>query len=288
MLTNIQEIEESGIIYYVIPENYSLFKATKTYDIASGGLYLDPEGFYFFGVKDETPEYIESYEKEYGIIFEFTTTRPYKLLALDTKETQTKLYEDAPREIQFILEKNYGYINGLRDSESNNDRKLSEYICNQGYHGYAIKHMSTHLGGSFHPEFMFCDISGINYVKKITSDVRVNEILAERKEKEIAEQLKEERKNKRNKRNNQNYNMDETDDNNIEKRFKPKTLSFTNDDDDDEMEMENGGSKRRSYKRQKKTIKKIRNTIKKHVKKNIRKTIKTRKIRRKNNKSNCK
>ena len=278
MLENIEEITENGMVYYVIPENYSLFKATKTYDPMSGGLYLNPKKLYFFGVKDETPEYIESYEEEYGIIFEFITTRQYKLLALDKKETQTKLYDDAPRKIQLILEKNYGYTNGLRDSESNNDRELSEYVCDQLYQGYAIKHMSTHLGGSFHPEFMFCDISGINYVKKITSDVRVNEILAEKKEKEVAEQLKEQRKNKRN---NQNYNMDEDNDNNLEKRFKPKTLSFM-DDDDDEMEMEHGGSKRRSYKRQKKTIKKRRNTIKKRVKKNMRKT------RRKNNKSNRK
>jgi hypothetical protein len=272
MLENIQEIEESGIMYYVIPENYSLFKATKTYDPMSGGLYLNPKKFYFFGVKNETPEYIKSYEEEYGIIFEFTTTRPYKLLALDKKETQTKLYDDAPRKIQLILEKNYGYTNGLRDSESNNDRELSEYICRTGrYDGYAIKHMSTYLGGSFHPEFMFCDISGINYVKKITSDVRVNEILAEKKEKEVAEQLKEQRKNKRN---NQNYNYDADEvndyDNNQEKRFKPKALSFMDDDDD---EMETGGSKRRRYKRQKKTIKKRRNTIKKRGKKSVRKTI---------------
>jgi len=277
MLENIEEIEENGILYYVIPKDYPLFKATKQYDPASHGLHLDPKGFYFFGVKDETPEYIKSYEEEYGIIFEFITTRPYKLLALDKKETQKKLYENAPRKIQLILEKNYGYINGLRYSESNNDRELSEYICSTGsYDGYAIKHMPTSFEGSFHPEFMICDISGIDYVKKITLDARVNAILAEKKEKEIAEQLKEQRKNKRNQ--DYNYNANEADDydNNVEKRFKPKTLSFMDDDDD---EMETGGSKRRRYKRQKKTIKKRRNTIKKRGKKSVRKTI------RKNNKS---
>jgi hypothetical protein len=189
MLTNIEEITENGIVYYIIPNNYPLFKATKTYDVASGGLHLSPEGFYFFGVKDENPVYIESYEEEYGVIFEFVTTHPYKLLALDKKETQTKLYENAPIEIKQILEDNYGYINGLRYSDSNSDRKLSEYICRQGYQGYGIKHMQTSFEGSFHPEFMFCDINGIDYVKKVTSDQRVNEILQSEKEKKISNQL---------------------------------------------------------------------------------------------------
>jgi hypothetical protein len=198
MLENIQESNENGMLYYIIPQDYPLFKATKSYDTASGGLFLDPKGYYFFGVKDENPDYIESYEKEYGIIFEFITTRPYKLLALDKKETLDKLYQNAPEEIRNILDNNYGYTNGLRNSETTSDHVLSEYICRTGgYDGYAIKHMATDFDGSFHPEFMFCDISSINYVKKVTTDVRVNEILEREKEKTFSKKLKEERKNKR-------------------------------------------------------------------------------------------
>ena len=77
-----EEIQENGIYYYIIPKNYPLFKATNNYDINTGGLFLTPNRFYFFGAKDENPEYIESYEEIYGIIFEFVTTREYKLLAI--------------------------------------------------------------------------------------------------------------------------------------------------------------------------------------------------------------
>jgi hypothetical protein len=264
MLENIEEAEENGIWYYIIPRGYPLYKATKTYDPTSAGLHLDPNGYYFFGVKDDTPEYIESYEKEYGIIFEFVTTRRYKLLALDKKQTQENLYQNAPKEIKRILEENYGYINGLRNSETNNDHALSEYICRNGYQGYAIKHMPTIFNGSFHPEFMFCDITGINYVTKVTTDTRVNEILAREKEKNISNQLKEQRKNKKL---NQNYNhVMHDNDNNVDKHVKPKNLFMGN--DNDEMDIE-GGSKKCVHKRQKR-IRKIRKTMKK--KKSIRKT----------------
>jgi hypothetical protein len=264
MLTNIKEITENGMVYYVIPSNYPLFKATKTYDSASGGLHLDPEGYYFFGVKDETPGYIESYEKEYGIIFEFITTRPYKLLALDKKATQDKLYQNAPEEIKLILENNYGYTTGLRDSETTSDHELAKYICLTGYDGYAIKHMSTVFKGSFHPEFMFCDITGINYVKKVTTDKRVNEILQGEKEKSFSKKLKEDRKNKRDSQN--------AEDNNLEKRHKPTSL-FMDYEDEDEDEGKSGGTKRRSYKRRK--------TLKKGRKSNRKITRKTRKLKRK-------
>lgn len=262
MFENIQEIKENDMWYYLIPEKYPLFKATKTYDSTSGGLYLNPEGYYFFGVKDETPGYIESYEKEYGIIFEFVTTRPYKLLALDKKETQDKLYQNAPEEIKLILENNYGYTNGLRNSETTSDHKLSEYICKNdyGYDGYAIKYMQTDFKGSFHPEFMFCDISGINYVKKVTTDKRVNEILEGEKEKSFSKKLKEDRKNKR------NYQTSD-EDSNLEKRPKPKLLFMGDDEDEGEI----GGAKRCRYKRRK--TKRHRKTIKR-VQKPKRKTKK--------------
>jgi len=260
MLTNIEVMRENdGTIYYVIPSGYPLFKATKTYDPMQDGLSLNPDGFYFFGVKNENPSYIRSYEKEYGIVFEFITNRSYKLLALDKKETQTNLYKNAPREIQVILENNYGYINNLRNSETNNDHKLSEYICKLGYQGYAIQHMSTSFEGSFHPEFMFCDISGIRYVKRVTSDVRVKLILKEEQREKYSRELREQRKNKRDQyfSNENNYNNENNHNNLGEdegKDFKPKTLFME----------ELGGAKRKSYKRKKKNTRK--------TKKNIRKT----------------
>ena len=61
------EIQENGSYYYIIPEGHSLFKATKKYNKTDDGLFLDPAGLYFFGVKNEDPEYIYDYEEEYGI-----------------------------------------------------------------------------------------------------------------------------------------------------------------------------------------------------------------------------
>lgn len=251
----IKEIQENGIYYYIIPSGYPLFKATKNYDIASGGLFLDPNGIYFFGVKNDNPEYIESYEKEYGIIFEFIVDQPYKLLALDNKNTQTKIYESAPENIQIILERNYGYKNGLRNSDYEPDRILAEYICKEGYNGYAIKNMETDFGGSFHPEFMFCDIKGINYVKKVTSDERVNEILESEKQKATSRKLKDSRK--KNKRfyledydNEYRGDVNNYQDDHAETLFKPKSLVFE------------GGVKRNTMRKKRKSIKK-RKTMKK-------------------------
>ena len=54
--------------------------------------------------------------------------------------------------------------------------------------------MKTDLGGFFHPEFMFCDITGIRYVKKITSDTRIDEILEADRLKQLSKKMKDDRK----------------------------------------------------------------------------------------------
>ena len=263
----IQKIEENGIYYYIVPEGLPLFKATKKYDIRRKGLKLDPTGSYFFGVKNMDPEYIESYEEEYGIIFEFKTNREYKLLALDNKSTQKHIHEIASPEIQEILKKNYGYIDNVdspkRDSDPTKDAELSIFLCENGYDGYAIHNMKTDLiGGVFHDELMICKINdGIKYVGKITEDDRMYTILDNKKRDEIAEEMK----NKRT----QMKTMSLFDPN---EKFESKKNLFGDDDDEvlenDETEKKVnrtlffGGIKKRSYKKRtyknKKAIKKTR------------------------------
>jgi len=190
----IQKIEENGIYYYIVPSGFPLFKATKNEDDIVNNNGLDPTKFYFFGVKNMDPKYIKSYEKEYGIIFEFTTTREYKLLALDDKATQTKLYkmENITEDIKQILEENYGYENNERDSDNDKDRKLSEFLCSNNFDGYAIHNMKTQLGGTFHDELMICKMDGINTIGKlITSPERVEQILEDTKLKSYAPKKKE-------------------------------------------------------------------------------------------------
>jgi len=159
---------EDGMAYYIIRRGCLLFKATKKSDT----LVLRRGRLSFFGVHDMDPAYIESYENEYGIIFAFETTRPYKLLALDQPATQTTLYDRAPENIKRILRRNYGYtMSGRRDSALDSDMTLSQYLCDEGYEGYATSTMQTDTG-EFHPEFMICNVDGMRPLGRITNDPR--------------------------------------------------------------------------------------------------------------------
>jgi len=232
----IKKIEENDIYYYIVPSGFPLFKATKNEDDIVNNNGLDPTKFYFFGVKNMDPKYIKSYEKEYGIIFEFTTTREYKLLALDNKATQTELYkmENITEDIKQILEENYGYENNERDSVNDKDRKLSEFLCSNNFDGYAIHNMKTQLGGTFHDELMICKMDGINTIgKQITTPERVEQILEDTKLKSYAPPKKE----------------------------RPPSRFFNDDDNDNNVNRTLfGGIKKRSYKKRsskkRKTVKK--------------------------------
>jgi hypothetical protein len=188
------KVEENGLKYYIIGENVGLFKATTDYDKKSGALILRPGRFYFFGIKDMSPAYIKAYEKQYGIIFEFVTTRQYKLLALDDSETRQKLYEDVPKNIKQILRNNYGYSSGKRNSFNEPDGQLSEYLCSLGFEGYAIHNMATDFGGTFNSELMICNIDGIQYIGKVTDDENIDKILEKAKLDRFGKDMAESRK----------------------------------------------------------------------------------------------
>lgn len=187
------KVEENGLSYYVFPPNYPLFKAHKRLNKGST-ITFRPNRHYFFGLKNMDEEYINDYETEYGVIFEFKTTRTYRLLALDDKETQITLYNEAPANIKIILENNYGYKSGKRDSLSEPDRILTEYLCSINQEGYAIHNMSTYSGGIFHDELAICDASGIDYVTQVTPEYRAKSIIESGKLQELSNQMKESRK----------------------------------------------------------------------------------------------
>ena len=179
---------EDGYEYYTIPKGYPLYKASRNSKTSRD---FNPERFYFFGVKNENPEYIESFENEYGIIFEFKTGRPYKLLAMDKPTTRARLYDLAPPKIKTILDNNYGHRNGIRDSIGEKDSEFSKYICSKGFDGYAIHTMETPTGGRFHSEFMICNTTSMKMVKRVTTDKVANEILLNKKLKEYVPKKKE-------------------------------------------------------------------------------------------------
>jgi hypothetical protein len=176
-------IEENGLKFYQFPIGYPLFKASKYINPLKPGITLELNTPYFFGLKNMNDTYISSYEKEYGVIFEFKLLTPYKLLALDDPTTLAKLYETSPVNIQQILKSNYGFKSdflstnfGKRFSVENSDKELARYLCKIGFQGYAIYKMETDFGGTFHPELLICNCIGIKFVKQITSQQKMNQI----------------------------------------------------------------------------------------------------------------
>jgi hypothetical protein len=83
--------------------------------------------------------------------------------------------------------------------------------------------MKTDFGGTFHPEFMICNINGIKCITRITNDTNVDRLKKQETTK-ISEELRDKRKS--------------------EKRKNPSSLissgkNLFNDDDDDEYDKEN-------------------------------------------------
>lgn len=189
--------ESTGLGYYNFPTGYPLYKATRR--LEQGTLTLNPNQLYFFGPKNDDPEYIEGYEYEYGIIFEFVTANPCNLLAIDDEKTQKILYDEAPENIKAILKSNYGYNtkSGFRDSKGDSDNQLSQYLCEKGYQGYAANSMPTQTG-ELNPELMICNATKIvNFVAQVTNTNRVRAILEEGEARKRAEELRESRKKRR-------------------------------------------------------------------------------------------
>jgi hypothetical protein len=196
----ISTIIEDGLAYYIIPKGLRFFRAKKgsRYNITPdfSVLTLNPRAF--FGMYNTDRDYIESYEDKYGVIFAFETTRPYKLLALDHPTTKMALYNRVPPNIQDVLRINYGYtMSGKRNSQLNSDLVLSQYLCDNGYQGYATYFMETDTD-DFDPEFMICDVGGITSLGRITNDPRRIDIIVERgKADKIRAELEASRQEKR-------------------------------------------------------------------------------------------
>jgi hypothetical protein len=139
-------------------------------------------------------------EEEYGVTYEFVTEKDYKLLALDHKQTVSKLLSTITDvNIRNIIELHYGH-KSTRNSNLKDDLLITNYLCNKGYEGYATKEMVTDFGGKFHSEIMICNPNFVGLPKQVTVDEqKIQEIIADYKEKRIARRLKEERDEKRKK-----------------------------------------------------------------------------------------
>jgi hypothetical protein len=249
--TFLEQTIENGVAIYKIPTGFRLFKAFRMTREEEIQPFIIGQP-YFFGMKNMTPEYIESYEEEYGIIYEFETTRSYTLLALDNPLTQQTLFDSAPENIQTILKNNYGYFNKIRVSESESDRILSQYLCREGYDGYALHGMKTYGDGIFHDELMICKADSMKLVGLVTLPERKAILFQNNKSKEMSRQLRESRKKKR------EGVMDAPSPFTSPMPLPSKKLARSLFDDDDDNDFIRGGIKTR--KQRVKVLRKKRNT----------------------------
>lgn len=129
--------------------------------------------------------------KQYGIVSEFETNKPLRVVALD--DITTDFFNSAPTDVKKYLVSNYGYNTDdkLRNTNESGDFRVSQYICEQGYDGYAIDTMATDSEGTFHQEIVICNPSvNVNFVHEVMDEEHQREM----EEKEFEERLKPQRK----------------------------------------------------------------------------------------------
>lgn len=154
--------EINGINMYIIPSGTTLYRGDSSFTDSDHPDLL--KGDYKFFTPD--PEYAN----KYGIVFEFKTNKELQLIALD--DISKDFFVSAPEEIQDILEDNYGYTSHKRDSVEEKDKKMSQYICAQGYQGYAANTMeSIGFDDDLNAEVIICNAEQyLERIKRVTEE----------------------------------------------------------------------------------------------------------------------
>jgi hypothetical protein len=112
----------------------------------------------------------------YGYSFAYITNQPIRLLAIDSIKTMRYLWgltheiaeEEDRDKIQKALRTGYGWLDEyleegkskyppqIRNSFSGVDWPIVEFLCENGFPGYAANEMITPIGHKFHPECVIC------------------------------------------------------------------------------------------------------------------------------------
>lgn len=109
-----------GYTYYQIPKNEIFYRGDTGIYLSSG--QLPPSPAFFSNLKKRV--------KNYGLVFTFQTKKVLNLLALDLPQQNQKFYENADGKIKRILEQQYGFLSGIRDTVHEKDYELLNYLCN--------------------------------------------------------------------------------------------------------------------------------------------------------------
>ena len=172
---------KENINVYVIDKETKIYRGDKS-DVNPQDK-LSKEYLFFTPKMDQA--------KQYGIVSEFETNKPLRVVALD--DITEDFFNSAPEDVKKYLESNYGYNTDkkLRISTESGDFRVSQYICDEGYDGYAINTMATDSEGTFHQEIVICNPSvNVKFVNKVMDEEHQKEM----EQKEFEERLKPQRK----------------------------------------------------------------------------------------------
>jgi hypothetical protein len=183
--------ENDGMFYYFIPKGSKIYRADNRFKMGEKRWDEITKRPTFFALNKEDAE------NNYGVTYTLFTDKEYKLLALDNKITIERLLSEIDNEkIKRILELHYGY-KSTRDSQLKHDLKITDYLCKQGYQGYATNVMSTDFGGNFHAEIMICDPKGIHSPIQVTDETRVQKMIEDYRLKRLHREPSVKKKNKK-------------------------------------------------------------------------------------------
>ena len=156
---------KDGIIKcYTIPAEIKLYHGSNTVKLKNGKPDFREGLHTFFALSEEyAAKYAKKNEKN-GNVFMFETIAPIELVAMD--KPNNGLYNKVTPEMKTILEKNYGFPdNHKRMSEPENDNALSQYLCDNGFNGYAAGEMKgVNLTYDLDPEIVLCNINRLKYI----------------------------------------------------------------------------------------------------------------------------
>lgn len=134
--------------YYLLEKDRTIYRTDDTKQ--DGKLENNPTFF----VYDQ--DAATSYGK---LVRSYKVINTLNLLALD--KNIKSFYDNADKDIQKILENQYGYNSEskkpIRDSFPEKDNTLVKYLCDTHYDGYATNLMSLREGGNFHKEIVICE-----------------------------------------------------------------------------------------------------------------------------------
>lgn len=165
--------DKNGVYVYKVKKGATVFRGDSS--VKRRTSYPLDDRITFFGLDKENVEH------NYGITFEFVVQKPMTLIAIDRNNGNPAFLQRMNEKMKRILDVNYGYSYGLRNSTPRSDMKLSEFIRDSlsEYDGYGSNEMPTDSGGTFHSEIMVCHpVYNIGEGVRITDDGKLSELHA--------------------------------------------------------------------------------------------------------------